>query len=399
MPRGSGDIGRRRHPLLAAASFLLVAGLVSAGPASAHTFTKTDGNDSPGKLDIRTASVGHVNNNVVHTVRTFEGWTPKSLGNDSFVVVEIDKNFDNDFEQCAFIFFAGGRLRGSLTNCSQTFIRNLQVSKPSKAVANITVPTANTGKAYRWVVFSFWKGLPARCSELCFDAAPNRPPPVLHDLTRPVVTMDTAVIDVWEDSDTTSFAFPFTTSDVHTGVESWTIQKRPLGDSAWTDVLTGTGGGSKAPLIDGLEGERANYRVVATDKQENRGAGPMREVDVPLDQDSPSFLGSYPGSTPVVQNSIDAFGGSFVELDAGETFAYDASFTVGGPTDCKFVLIGPRTGTWSVDIEINNVFHSTITSDGTGGHREVLYSDGVCDTSIEFTVMTGAGFGVDAVVI
>ena len=60
MPRGSRENGTRRRPLLAAAASLLVAGLVSTGPASAHTFTKTDGNDSPGKLDIRTASVGHV---------------------------------------------------------------------------------------------------------------------------------------------------------------------------------------------------------------------------------------------------------------------------------------------------------------------------------------------------
>ncbi len=52
----------------------------------------------------------------------------------------------------------------------------------------ITMPTANTGKAYRWVVFSFWTGLPARCSELCFDAAPNRPPPILHDLKPPMVS-------------------------------------------------------------------------------------------------------------------------------------------------------------------------------------------------------------------
>jgi hypothetical protein len=395
MLRGSKD-GTRRRPLFAATAFLLVAGLMSTGSASAHTFTKTDGNDSPGKLDIRTASVNHGNNKVVHTVRTFEGWTPKSLGNDSFFIIEIDKNFDNDFEQCAFIFFAGGRLRGSLTNCRRTFIRSLSVSKPSKAVASITVPTANTGKAYRWVAFTFWTGLPARCSDLCFDAAPNRPPPILHDLTRPAVTMDTAVIDVWEDWDTTSFAFPFTTSDVHTGVESWTIQKRPLGDSAWTDVLTGTGGGSKAPLIDGVEGERANYRVVATDKQGNRGVGPIRQVNVPMDQDSVGFLGSYPSSTPVEQANDEAFGGSYMEIDAGESFSYNFSIDVGGPPDCVFKLIGPRTSTWSVNVMLDDDPLPTITSDGTGGQREVLATVGTCAGTIRFDVQTGSGFGIDA---
>lgn len=398
MPRGSRENGTRRRPLLAAAAFLLVAGLVSTGPASAHTFTKTDGNDSPGKLDIRTASVGHGNSKVVHTVRTFEGWTPKSLGNDSFFIVEIDKNFDDDFEQCAFIFFAGGRLRGSLTNCRQTFIRKLPVSKPSKAAASIMIPTAYTGTAYRWVVFSFWTGLPARCSDLCFDAAPNRPPPILHDLTRPVVTMETADINVWEDSDTTSFSFPFTTSDVHTSVESWTIQRRLLGETGWTDVAIGSGGGPRNPSIIGSNGERADYRVVAVDKQGNRRVGAMRRVYVPIDQVASGFLGSYPGSTPVEQFVTGAFGGSYTEIDAGESFSYDFSIDVGGPPDCVFKLIGPRTGTWSVNVTLDDDQPTTITSDGTGGQREVLATVGTCAGTVRFDVQTGSGFGIDAAV-
>jgi hypothetical protein len=243
MPRGSREGGTGRRPLFAAAAFLLVAGLMSTEPTSAHTFTKTDGNDSPGKLDIRTASVNHGNNKVVHTVRTFEGWTPKSLGNDSFFIIEIDKNFDDDFEQCAFVFFGGGRLRGSLTNCRQTFIRNLPVSKPSKAAATITIPTANTGTAYRWVVFSFWTGPPARCSEFCFDAAPNRPPPILHDLKPPVVNMTTDALRVWEVGTTSAFELPFTVSDSDSGIDSWTargaISARPDGGRCSLEPVAG----------------------------------------------------------------------------------------------------------------------------------------------------------------
>ena len=222
------------------------------------------------------------------------------------------------------------------------------------------------------MVFSFWTGQPARCSDLCFDAAPNRPPPILHDLTRPVVTMDTSDIDVWEDSDTTSFAFPFTTSDAHTSVESWTIQTRPLGETGWTVVAIGSGGGPRNPSIIGSNGERADYRVVAVDKQGNRRVGAMRRVNVPIDQVASGFLGSYPSSTPVEQFVTGAFGGSYMEIDAGERFEYDFSISVGGPNDCVFELIGPRTSTWSVDVEIDDVPHSTITSDGTGGQREVL---------------------------
>jgi hypothetical protein len=47
----------RAHPsrqlLVAAVGFGLVSGILSAGPAAAHNFTKLDGNDSPGKLDLR----------------------------------------------------------------------------------------------------------------------------------------------------------------------------------------------------------------------------------------------------------------------------------------------------------------------------------------------------------
>jgi hypothetical protein len=85
-------------------------------------------------------------------------------------------------------------------------------------------------------------------------------------------------------------------STANTSVQSWTVQKRPLGASVWTSVLFGTGGGSRNPTIDGVEGARANFRVVATDKQGNVGIGPMRRVFVPIEQASLGFAGSYPDS-------------------------------------------------------------------------------------------------------
>lgn len=81
-----------KGPLFAALALLLVSGLLSASPLAAHTFTKKDGDDSPSRLDIRSSSVEHSGRTIVHTVRTYEGWTPKSLGKDSFFVVEIDKD-------------------------------------------------------------------------------------------------------------------------------------------------------------------------------------------------------------------------------------------------------------------------------------------------------------------
>jgi hypothetical protein len=402
MPRGSRENGTRRRPLLAAAASLLVAGLVSTGPASAHTFTKTDGNDSPGRLDIRTASVGHGNSKVVHTVRTFEGWTPKSLGNDSFFVVEIDKNFDNDFEQCAFIFFAGGRLRGYLTNCRQTFIRQLPVSKPSKAAAKITIPTANTGTAYRWVVFSFWTGPPARCSDLCFDAAPNRPPPILHDLIPPNVTLpSTDPIRVWEETDGTdvSFQFSFTLVDPGgssgSGMATWKIQQRPIGSTSWTDTgVSGSGRGAKTPTLSGTEGSAIDYRVVAVDRQANQTNGPARRVYIPTDDDGldPDAF----SDTPAEISDVTAFGGGLSQMSTG-TLTH--TWTPGD--DCRFELIGPGSGDWWVRVLVDGTTtHDLTDEDFPDSPRLTLFSHpgsgGICATEYVVTVMSGT-FALDAV--
>jgi hypothetical protein len=383
--------------LVAAIAFLLVSGLLTVGPASAHTFRKTDGNDSPGKLDIRSASVGHATNRVVHTVQTYEGWTPKSLGNDSFFIVEIDKNFDNDFEKCAFIFFAGGRLRGSLTNCGQVFIRQLPVSKPSKAAAKITIPTANTGKAYRWVVFSFWSGLPARCSDLCFDAAPNRPPPILHDLKDPMVVVSSDLLSVSDDSTTPDFVFPFSVSDVHTNV-TWTVQSRALGETPWTTVSTGSGEGDKDPAFTDVPPGQYEYRVVAIDGHGNATNSSIRGVHVPTDVDADTGPGTSTGGVDTVD--VAAYGGSYVLFnDVSDTYTITIDHP-GGP--CRaFTVIGPGSGTWSVAVtEGATPIDTTSAIEFPDEPRYPIYSESICgDASRTFTVTLGTGFGVDAVVI
>jgi hypothetical protein len=66
--------GRRSKIQIALAVIAIVLPvLLTSSGAAAHSFTRNDGNDSPGRLDIRSASVGHKNNGVVHTVRTYEG--------------------------------------------------------------------------------------------------------------------------------------------------------------------------------------------------------------------------------------------------------------------------------------------------------------------------------------
>lgn len=392
-----------RRLFLAAFALLLIAPLLSVGPAVGHTATRNDGNDSPGRLDIRSASVGHANNRVVHTVRTYDGWTPRSLGNDSFLIIEIDKNFDNDFERCAFIFFAGGRLRGSLTNCGRTFIRQLPVSKPSPAVARVTIPTADTGQAYRWVAFSYWTGLPARCSDLCFDAAPNRPPPILHDLIPPVVTMPSDPLRAWEGASGNDAVvnFPFSLSDPggssSSGLATWSIQGRSIGSPVWADAgVSGTGGGAKEPTINGVEGTGVDYRVVAVDKHGNRTISPSRRVYIPTDEDDLDPVGF--SDPPVEVSDTSAFGGTLTEMSTG-TFTY--TWTPG--TDCLFELIGPGFGDYWVQVTVDGgTTHNILDDYFPDEPRLTLFSNGdgegagICGSEYVVTWLTGT-FALDAV--
>jgi hypothetical protein len=381
-----------RQPLLAGIALALVSGVMGAGPVAAHTFTRNDGNDSPGKLDLRSVSVSHTSTAVVHKVRTYEAWTPRSLGNDSFFLIQIDKNntVEGVYERCAFIFYTT-RLRGSLTNCGSQFIRYLPVSKLSGAVAKITIPKSQTGNVYWWAGASRWDG-PAPCRRGCIDFTPNNFPDMIHDMIPPVVTLNTTPLRVWESSSTAEFTFPFSVTDAHTGIQSWVVQRREVGSASWAAISQGSSGGSKNPEITGVEGTRFDYRVVARDRQGNQRISPSRRVYIPTDDDDPTIAAGF-SVAPMPVPETDAFGGSYSEMAATDVFTY----VFGNPGDCLFELIGPRTGTWTVGVTANAADQGDITSDGTGGPREVLYSSTSCDTTFEFTVESGTGFGIDAV--
>ena len=256
--------------LLPVVALVLVSAVMWAGPAAAHTFTRNDGNDSPGRLDLLSVSVSHTATSVVHKVRTFESWTPRSLGSRSFFIIQIDKNntAEGVYERCAFIFYTN-RLRGSLTNCGSQFIRYLPVAKLSGTVASITIPKSQTGDAYWWAGASSWNG-PGPCRGGCVDFAPNDFPDMLHDIIPPVVNLEPTPLRVWEDSTTANFTFPFSVFDAHTGIRSWIVQRRELGLPSWRFVTSGASGGPKTPPVVGDEDTRFDARVLAVDNHGNQ---------------------------------------------------------------------------------------------------------------------------------
>ena len=377
---------------MAAVGFGLVSGILSAGPAAAHNFTKLDGNDSPGKLDLRSVSVSHTSTGVVHKVATYNSWTSRSLGVDSFFIIQIDKNHDQRYERCAFIYFAS-RLRGSLTNCGAQFIRSLPVSKVSGTVAKITIPKSQTGNVYWWAAASLWVG-PAPCGGRgCVDFAPNNFPDILHDMLPPVVNMVTDSLRVWEDSTTPNFTFPFSVSDAHSGIRSWTVQRYSVDTATWSNVISGSAGGSKDAPIDGEEGTRLDYRVVSKDKQRNRTIGPMRRVYIPTDDDALGPAGVFSNPPTPVANG-DFFGGGYSPMAATETLTY--TFAAPGG-DCTFELIGPGDGTWAIEVSADGGLAKTVSdTDIDNLPRQTIYTDGSCATTYVVTVTAGS-FNLDAV--
>jgi hypothetical protein len=377
-----------RHLLLAVVAFLFVMGLLSAGPAAAHTYTKVDGNDSPGKLDLRAVSVSHTATGLVHTFRTYGPWTARSLGADSFFLIQIDMNKDRRYERCAFIFYSN-RLRGSLTNCRAVFIQFLPVVKLSGTAAKITIPKNLIGNVYWWAGASRWDG-PAPCRRGCIDFAPNNFPDILHDMILPVATMTTTPLRVWGNSTSPAFGLPFSVSDAHSGIKAWIVQRRAVDAVTWAKVISGSTGGSKNPPVLGEEGTRFDYRVVARDKQGNVKLSLSRRVYIPTDDDD---LADEFSVIPTPASDPTAFGGGYSQMSSG-TFTHN--WTPG--TDCLFELIGPGTGPWNVTVTPAGgtpmPIDDTMFADA---QRQTLFSNEDCSATQYIVTVNSGTFGLDAV--
>ncbi|HEY7400469.1 MAG TPA: hypothetical protein VH989_06185, partial [Actinomycetota bacterium] len=215
------------------------------GSATAHEDTKSDGNDTPGLLDLKSASVGH-GKGVVHAFTTFASWKAKDLGSESFFLVAISLDDDHDYERCAFIFYFH-KLRGSITNCGANFLHTLHVSKTSPRSAEVVIPNAQVHKhTYWWSAISVWVG-DSPCKNGCGDSVPNHFPLIMHDIEKPTVSFETSDLLVSDSFTSSDFPFAMTVEDEDSGIGSWEIQTRTVGEVGWQVVATGTDSGDLSP--------------------------------------------------------------------------------------------------------------------------------------------------------
>ena len=155
---------------------------------------------------------------------------------------------------------------------------------------------------------------------------------------------------VWESSTTLSSTFPFSVSDAHAGSSPGSVQRREVGSRVMAVRQPRGVRGSKNPEVIGVEGTRFDYRVVARTSRGTRRSGSAR-VYIPRDDDSLGLAkaGSRSPRRPCPRPI--AFGAPIRRWPDRRLHLYlDAD-----PRDCLFELIGPRTGTWTVDVTANDV--------------------------------------------
>lgn len=333
---------------------------LSATRVGAHDFTKTDGNDTGGPLDLSAVSIRHVQGGIQYKFKTFARWVPQTLGSDSFLLIAIDRDEDGTADRCAFIFYYGGRLRAAMTNCARRNFGLIPVRKPSRTTALVTIGTVAHGGTHTWAAFSFFAE--ARpCLRGCTDAVPNRRP-LLHDLLPPVPTWVTTTSNRYfstELSSSTTVPVQFDVSDGDTHVVSWEVQRYA---DAWTTIASGEGGGLIATDLALTEGETYLLRVTATDAHGNLGTSlSYLRIGVPFDDSNVGM--EYQGDWSAIANASYFGGGYHVTSTPGDTMTF--TFTTDGSLGLTHVsfLGGPGDGQamWSDGISENSIVETPST--------------------------------------
>jgi hypothetical protein len=390
----------RRSTKRVVASTVALLALVGVIPASAYSDGASDGNDSRSPLDL-----ARVLRTDLKAKMRFELWTSQrfrasrlDISKDRFFMIGFDtdrrRSDPRPFEACVFVFH-DGRLRWVATDCGDGFRASGLASKPTgkKIVFTVGMPQLLLYLTdHEWVAFSFWRGSP--CARRCADSIPNRPPAFLRDFKAPEITFTLPRLST-QLSASTDFPVPFSVTDPKgSGVKTWTLWGSESGSGA-APMATGSGGGSKAPTISGVEGNSYDFYVNAEDQQGNVSETAEKQIVVPLDDDN------LPGYSEAGSVTHEADPGSF---GGGLAILHDTTASIqftGGPARCADIwVIGPGSGTWTIEIRRSLILMATISSTSIpDGARKVLWHDQSCGHQIEVKLTSGTDAAVDAVAV
>ena len=301
----ANGLGVSRHFLAATLGALSV--LCAPTLASAGTTTQRDGNDVGGRLDVKWARHAHAGEDLVHTIGTWAPFGSRALSGANIVAFELDtnRNWGDEPEWSAFVYWADGRLQATLVDKAATQFTPLDVRRPATNRLQVKIPldALDDLRAYRWFA--------ATIDGSSQDFAPNRGG-ILHDLTPPTIKLTATRVISAAAAAGERFPVTFSVTDRGgSGLAEWRLYWRPTGTTTWSRLRTGTTGGVKTAYVTGVAGEAYDFRVVAWDRQTNRRTSGIRTV---LPELTTPFDGTY---VAWMSRSGPGWGSGEVVLDRG----------------------------------------------------------------------------------
>jgi hypothetical protein len=380
------QLRRHRRGAVTALSAVALA-LIATGTAQADTKRVSDGNDRPGRLDIRSASHGHAGSRVVHTISTFGRWKKGLLrrADRGLFAIEISTDGDRAFERFVLVYSLRGRMVAAVARPRGrrlVFVGSASASKPNARTMRVSIPRSRLGNpaGYRWDALSLYQAAGA-CSDVCADFAPNSGR-VLHDITPPAIALTsfpTIAPDV-------AYDVSFRVSDAGgAGLRTWRLQHRKLGTPSWATVASGRRTGLKAHHHVSVEDDDDEFRVVAWDRHGNRRISPVRRVSVPIDDASQPPL-VYTGSWIHGPGDANDFRGT---LSSSGTLADSVTLTFTG----RYVAwVAPGGGDGQAIVQTEGVPGQEVFLSEFSGRRKIVFQrtfPTVATRSITITVDFG----------
>jgi hypothetical protein len=372
----------------------------SAAPVAGPGFSisRGDGNDTKGALDLTSMKItrGSTTDTVVLTNDTAVSNTDIDPDNGNFTVL-VDTNDDRTFDFGQYLYFYAGKLRGVLINLKTD--RVVDRTAPTSRVNTRTFRTViQRGKiqspgTYRIAVFSYSQAAPCTRKNACVDAVPNRYPliPLDHEAPSAQISNIDAYANDASDTLTTSIDLTFSDDTFGTGVKSWVVQRKEFGTDAWVTVKKGT---AKDPtvIVPGDEGVTYRVRVVAIDKQKNKGVSANELTTFAFDDRNPSI--TYGGTT-----SHGSPSGSFLSTTTTIATGGTATFSFAAFTDIC-VMGGPVSVGQNADVSATldgNPVALATESDTTAPRARVacLHGNTSGSHTLVLTVTSAEGYVID----
>ena len=375
-----------------AAAFGVIVAVALAMPGMARAAGIADPDDVHGKLDIASVSQEHgATGPVVHTITTYGPWRSRAIAlrRSSFFLIDFDTTGNARAEQIALVYRDHGVLRVAVLTRKGHLLGFGSATRPNARSIRVSVPRKLLGRpnGYHWRLFSVYFG--AGCAAGCVDRAPNSGQ-ALHDLAAPTVTFGKQGLPA-----STTTAVQFAVIDTgHSGLATWTLQGRNVGDTTWTDIASGSGSGNQSVNVTRAEGDRREFQVVATDRAGNSATSRIRRINFPFDDANAGM--TYTGTWATTgADALDYLGTLHTSSDTATPAT--VSFTFQGSS----VAVIGRGSCGNATVAIDGGTAQPAAQLCGSEHRAIVFSapaDATTSHVLTLTV-TGGTFSLDGIVV